>query len=118
MVERLKAIRKTLGLNQTEFAKHLGITQTAYSMIENGNRPLAKKYIKVICSTFNVSENYLLTGEGETFASSPYEQEFKRIFSSLTPETQEYLYLMAKELLKVQQKLLTTCCENSPNQDE
>ena len=36
MVQRLKEVRKALGLNQTEFAKHLGITQTAYSMIESG----------------------------------------------------------------------------------
>ena len=59
MVQRLKEVRKALGLNQTEFAKHLGITQTAYSMIESGNRPLADKYVKVICSTFNVSEAWL-----------------------------------------------------------
>ena len=49
MIHRLKEVRKELGFNQTDFAKHLGITQTAYSMIENGNRPLADKYVKVIC---------------------------------------------------------------------
>ena len=106
MIQRLKEIRKTLGFNQTDFAKHLGITQTAYSMIENGNRPLADKYIKVICSTFNISENWLITGKGEMFTSSPYEKEFTEIFSNLTPETQEYLLTMARELLNTQQKLL------------
>lgn len=106
MIQRLKEIRKTLGFNQTDFAKHLGITQTAYSMIENGNRPLADKYIKVICSTFNISENWLITGQGEMFTASPYEKEFTEIFSNLTPETQEYLLTMAKELLNTQQKLL------------
>jgi transcriptional regulator with XRE-family HTH domain len=44
MIHRLKEVRKELGLNQTDFAKYLGITQTAYSMIENGNRPLSDKY--------------------------------------------------------------------------
>ena len=33
MIHRLKEVRKELGMNQTEFAKYLGITQTAYSMI-------------------------------------------------------------------------------------
>jgi transcriptional regulator with XRE-family HTH domain len=106
MVQRLKEVRKALGLNQTEFAKHLGITQTAYSMIESGNRPLADKYIKVICSAFNVSETWFLTGDGEMFVSSPYEKEFTDIFGHLAPETQQYLLLMAKELLNTQQKLL------------
>lgn len=106
MVHRLKIIRKALGLNQTDFAKHLGITQTAYSMIENGYRPLADKYVKVICSSFNVNETWFLTGQGEMFLSSPYEKEFTAIFSHLAPETQQYLLLMARELLNTQQKLL------------
>lgn len=106
MVQRLKELRKALGFNQTDFAEHLGITQTSYSMIENGYRPLANKYIKVICSTFNVNETWFQTGEGDMFLSSPYEKEFIEIFSHLAPETQQYLHLMAKELLKTQQKLL------------
>lgn len=106
MIHRLKQVRRALGLNQTDFAKHLGITQTAYSMIENGKRPLADKYIKVICSAFNVNENWLRTGREDMFASSPYEKEFTQIFSHLTPDTQQYLLLMAEELLKVQTKLL------------
>ena len=110
MIERLKQLRKALKMNQTNFAKELGITQTAYSMIENGNNPLSDRYIKVICSCFNVNENWLLTGNGDMFFSSPYEKEFTEIFSHLAPETQQYLLLMAKELLNTQQKLL--------NQDE
>lgn len=114
MVQRLKEIRKALGFNQTAFAKHLGITQTAYSMIENGYRPLADKYVKVICSEFGVNENWMRTGEGNMFNSSPYEKEFMGIFEGLTPDSQEYLLKMAKELLSTQQKLLKN---NSPDNE-
>ena len=106
MLQRLKLLRKTLGYTQSEFAKYLGITQTAYSMIENGIRPLSDKYVRVICITFNVSEHYLLTGEGEMFQSSPSEKELLTLYGKLVPETQEYLLVIAKELLKIQQKLL------------
>lgn len=106
MTERLKQLRKALKFNQTNFAKQLGITQTAYSMIENGNNPLSDRYIKVICSTFNVNENWLRTGEGNIFFSSPYEKEFIEIFGNLTSVTQQYLLLMARELLNTQEKLL------------
>lgn len=104
--ERLKQIRKTLKINQTNFAKQLGITQTAYSMIENGVNPLSDRYIKVVCSVFNVNEDWLRSGAGDMFFSSPYEKEFTEIFEHLTPVTQQYLLLMAKELLKTQEKLL------------
>lgn len=106
MRDRLKQIRKTLQMNQTNFARQLGMTQTAYSMIENGINPLSDRHIKVICSAFNVNESWLRTGENDMFFSSPYEKEFAEIFSKLTPATQQYLFLMAKELLNTQQKLL------------
>jgi len=106
MITRLKQLRKILKINQTNFAKQLGITQTAYSMIENGNNPLSDRYIKVICSAFNVNENWLRTGNGDMFFSSPYEKEFTEVFSNLAPVTQQYLLLMAKELLNTQEKLL------------
>ena len=106
MLQRLKLLRKTLGYTQSEFAKYLGITQTAYSMIENGNRPLSDKYVKVICSAFHVNEKWYITGEGGMFLDSPYEKEFMEIFNCLVPETQRFLLLMARELLKTQRKLL------------
>lgn len=106
MIKRLKQLRKSLKLNQTDFASQLGITQTAYSMIENGNNPLSNRYIKLICAIFNVNETWLRTGKDDMFFSSPYKKEFTEIFNNLEPETQQYLLLMAKELLNTQKKLL------------
>lgn len=114
MINRLRQLRKTLKINQTNFAKQLGITQTAYSMIENGNNPLSDRHIKVICSVFGVNEHWLRTGDGEMFFSSPYEKEFTEIFGHLAPETQQYLLLMAKELLNTQEKLLNVDKSKSP----
>ena len=112
MIERLKQIRTALKINQTNFAKQLGLTQTAYSMIENGNNPLSDRHIKVICSSFNINENWLRTGQGDMFFSFPHEKEFATIFSNLVPATQQYLLLMAKELLNTQEKLLNPSDKN------
>lgn len=105
MLKRLKELRKSLGLNQTEFAKHLGITQTAYSMIESGNRPLLERHVKVICSEFNINENWVKNGVGEVYLTSPYKKEFMNIFEGLSEASQEYLLKMAKELLILQEKI-------------
>lgn len=107
MKTRLKELRKSLALNQTEFAERLGITQTSYSMIEGGARPLLNRHIKVICSEFNVNENWLKNGLGEMYLSSPLEKEFIEILDSLTIDSQEYLVKMAKELLNTEEKLLS-----------
>ena len=106
MITRLKQLRKFLKLSQKSIAQELGITQTAYSMIETGVNPFSDRYIKVVCSLYNVNETWLRTGEGDMFSSTPYTKEFSEIFSRLLPETQSYLLHMAKELLRTQEKLL------------
>jgi transcriptional regulator with XRE-family HTH domain len=105
MIERLRAVRKKLGLNQWDFARQIGLTQTTLSMIELGKIALIEKNIKLICVTFNVNEHWLRTGQGEMFgASSPYLKELTGIFDRLTADTQEFLLDMARNLLKKQEK--------------
>lgn len=106
--QRLKLLRKELGLSQGDFAERIGFKQTALSMIENSRNVLNDRHIKLICSTFNVNERWLRDGEGEMFAApSPYARELERILESLAPATQEYLLLVARELLNTQRKLLS-----------
>lgn len=106
--ERLKLLRKTLKFYQADFAEQIGLSQTSLSMIEMGRNPLTDKNIKLICSTFNVNERWLRDGEGEMFAAaSPYAKELEQILESLAPATQEYLLLVARELLNTQRKLLS-----------
>jgi transcriptional regulator with XRE-family HTH domain len=104
MRERLKRIRKELGLNQTEFARRIGLRQTALSMIEVGTTPLTDKNAKLICAVFNVNEQWFRTGMGEMFGASPYVKERLDIFERLSPDTQDFLMEMARNLLRNQEK--------------
>ena len=65
--ERIKALRKELKMTQLEFAAKLFMTNDAISNIERGLNPPAGRTIDQICKTFNVSKEWLETGEGETF---------------------------------------------------
>lgn len=67
MKERLKELRKALGLGQVEFSKRINIAQSTYSQFENGQRELREIHISQICTTFNVNEDWLRTGNGEMF---------------------------------------------------
>jgi len=106
MRDRIKKARKALSMSQEEFGKKIGLTQTHLSMIEGGKSPIIEKNVKLICTTFNINEHWLRTGRGEMFCASPHEREFQEIFSSLTPDTQKCLLLIARELRNVQEKLL------------
>lgn len=67
MGKRVSTLRKTLKLTQTEFAKALSIGQQALSMIENGQRDLSEKNIKLICFSYKVSYDWLVNGTGDMF---------------------------------------------------
>lgn len=61
----IKTLRKHNYLNQTEFAKKLGVAQATVSQWENDlTRPNAEQ-LKTISTTFNVSIDDLLSGEPE-----------------------------------------------------
>jgi len=67
MNKRLKELRKTLRLTQTEFAANLEMAQNSYSKIELGDNSLTEKNIFLICLIYGVNETWLRTGEGEMF---------------------------------------------------
>ena len=101
--DRIRLIRKEIGLNQIEFACRIGLTQTSISMIELGKTILTEKNIKLICTSFAVNENWLRNGTGKMFDSvSPYEKELLTVFGKLSADTQEFILDMAKNLLKRQ----------------
>ena len=68
--ERVKEIRQVLGLTLEKFGQKLGVTKTAISRIENGERGLTEQMTKSICREFGVDYIWLTTGEGEMFVES------------------------------------------------
>lgn len=65
--ERLKKIRNDAGLKQAEFAKKIGIGHSTLGMMEIGKREIKPRYIKTICSMFNVNEEWFCTGNGDIY---------------------------------------------------
>lgn len=67
--ERVRYLRKEiLSMNQTEFAKQLGMKQTGISYMERNGSTVTNKAIKTICLVFNVNEDWLINGNGSVLA--------------------------------------------------
>lgn len=76
--ERIRDLRKTLNMSQTDFAKRLGTTRDVIGNIEYDRlkRPDQKESLyKLICKEFNVNENWLRTGNGEMFEQLSEQQQ-------------------------------------------
>lgn len=76
--ERIKDVRNSLGLTLEKFGEKLGVTKTAISRIEKGERSLTEQMTKSICREFSIDYMWLTTGEGEMFVESD-DDFFERI---------------------------------------
>ncbi|WP_432616846.1 helix-turn-helix domain-containing protein [Butyricicoccus sp.] len=68
--DRVKMIRKSLKLNQTDFARKIGIKQSALSSIESKQSSVTDRNIKAICDEYRINEHWLRTGEGEMLCNT------------------------------------------------
>lgn len=69
LAQRIKNLRKELGLNQTEFATRIGITQTSLSQLEGEKNGISYDVFKAIVSEFNVNPVWLMDGVGTIYSS-------------------------------------------------
>ena len=75
MKERIKELRKTLGLTLESFGDKVGVGKSTISRIENGTNGLTEQMILSICREFNVNEEWLRTGTGEMFKDMTLDEE-------------------------------------------
>ena len=71
MKDRVKTLRKTLGLTQREFADRIGMKPNTVATYEMGRSIPSDPAINNICKEFRVSEMWLRTGSGEMFLPAP-----------------------------------------------
>lgn len=70
MKERIKRLRKEKELSQTAFGAKIGVTLGVIKNLEQGKTTLCSPLLELMCSIYNVNENWLRTGEGEMFLES------------------------------------------------
>ena len=75
MNERVKELRKELGLSGEKFGEKIGIKRNSLSQIETGKNSLTEQNILAICREFNVSEEWLRYGIGDMFLDMSLDEE-------------------------------------------
>lgn len=68
--ERIKKVRKSLGLTLEKFGERIGLKKSAVSLIENEKNSVTDANVKAICREFGVDYIWLTTGDGEMFVDT------------------------------------------------
>lgn len=69
VIKRLDAVLKYFGLNQTDFAESIGVSQSTLSKQLKGVHKIDKQAALAIQAVYGVSSKWLLSGEGEMFVA-------------------------------------------------
>lgn len=65
--ERIKEVRKALGLTLDKFGERVGMKKSSLSQVENCTNAVSGQLRTAVCREFHVREEWLRTGEGEMF---------------------------------------------------
>lgn len=98
MNERIKQIRKSIGLTQTEFGIRIGVKGNTVTGYETGLRAPSDAIIKAISREFGINEEWLRTGEGEM--SSPQEDEDAAYVEELLTDHDSPFYDLIRGIMK------------------
>ena len=85
MKDRIKSLRKTIGLTQTELGKQLGVSRDAIAGYERGVK-IPEPTIRLICMEHNVNESWLRTGEGQMFNELSREEAITKYIAGLVSD--------------------------------
>ena len=102
--QRVKQVRVALNLSQAKFATAISISNGYIAGIELENRKVNERIIKLICSAFNVNEEWLKHETGDMF-NNPTNNKFEiamNVFKELNPEYQEFVLKQIDALLEIQ----------------
>lgn len=127
MNERIKELRKALGLTLEKFGERLGVSRAALSNIENGNRSVTDQMFKSVCREFSVNEEWLRTGEGDMF-QIPDDEDAALVSEVLeNPDVKFYQMMLnmvrtykqlSPESKKVVEDFIDQLLENSKNRKD
>ncbi len=106
MNKRLLELRKKLKLSQDAFGEKLGVTRSSISNMETGRFGVTDTMIKLICSTYNVNEVWLRTGEGDPLRTANKDEEKALIIDDVLFTDDPLKLAFYKEIQKMNQAQL------------
>lgn len=105
MYERIKLLRtEQLHMTQTEFGEALGVKRDVINNIENNrlkNPEKQEPIYRLMCEKFNVSEEWLRTGEGEMFVPLTKNQLITEFAADLVMEDNTFKKRLFEALAKL-----------------
>ena len=104
MKTRLKALRKELHLTQKEFAERLKISRNNIAGYESGSRDPSNAVVALICSVFNVNEDWLRYGKGTMFVPMTRYAAIEKLTADMSEAPNSFKTRFIEAMCKLDEK--------------
>lgn len=81
--DRLLALRDLLGLSQEKFGEKLGVSRSVIKNLEYNITDPKPEFLALVSRIYNVSLEWLQTGEGEMFSPRTEDEELAVLFGEV-----------------------------------
>lgn len=95
---KIRALRETKDMTQTELANAVNINRSVLNRIENGSRPLRDDELKELARFFNVSTDYLLGNYGQISTYDDKERQLVNLYRVLNDADKQHIFYMLDRL--------------------
>lgn len=99
--ERVRILRKEIGLNTTEFGNRIGVTNAAVSMMERNKNGVTERNIRQIVKEFGANEEWLRTGEGDMFVSTADHERIASFMGDVLKDDESFKLRLLSTLSKL-----------------
>lgn len=89
MNERIREVRKMLGLTMEKFGSRLGVKRNTVSQWESGTNNVPEQMIKSICREYGVDYLWLTEGKGQMFLEMSRDDEVLKYTQDLLDDTED-----------------------------
>lgn len=83
LCQRIKLLRKALGLTQQEFSDTIKVKRSTLATYESGRNEPIDAVITLICREFDVNEKWLRFGTGEMFIEKTEDEEISEMLADI-----------------------------------
>lgn len=98
---RIRELRKSLEMTQSDFATRIGLTQNTITKYETGLRSPSNQIVVSICREFNVNEDWLRTGNGDMFNPMSEDEELDLYIGRISGSEDKFKKNLLKALCKL-----------------
>lgn len=92
---RIREIREALSLTREQFSEQCDISSSFLSAVESGKKAVSSKTLYKICTTFNISADYIIRGNNNGFETDMIIE----MTDSMDSKAKEHLIVIIREYI-------------------